>query len=101
MTPARAAAIVIVGLLAAPPALAQAPSPGPTGGDRPEAGPAGSAGGTSADRVPERAGSISAVGRTKPPGATLGDQLGTRPDLEARSRELNRRIETGICTGCR
>ena len=49
---------------------------------------------------PANTGSIAATGRTKPPGAPVGEGLGTRPDLEKRSEELDRRIRTGICRGC-
>jgi hypothetical protein len=51
--------------------------------------------------LPDRTASTTAVGRTKPPGAPVGDGLGTRPDLEVKSRELDRKINTGICSGCK
>ena len=49
---------------------------------------------------PSSTGSITSTGRTKPPGAPVGEGLGTRPDLEKRAEELDRRIRTGICRGC-
>ncbi len=40
------------------------------------------------------------VGQTKPPGAALGPDSGLTPELQARDREIGRKIETEICTGC-
>ncbi|AWN46210.1 hypothetical protein DK419_07685 [Methylobacterium terrae] len=40
------------------------------------------------------------VGQTKPPGAALGPDSGLTPELRERDRELQRAIDTGICTGC-
>jgi hypothetical protein len=83
------------GLALAGPAFAQVqPS-------TPGAGPAGSVGSTVTGGLPDRTASTSAVGRTKPPGAPIGDGLGTRPDLEEKSRQLDRKINTGICSGCK
>jgi hypothetical protein len=61
------------------------------GGDQPRSAGAGS---------PADTGSITPTGRVKPPGAPVGESLGTRPDLERRAQELDRRIRTGICRGC-
>lgn len=47
--------------------------------------------------APVTTGSTTSVGQTKPPG-TAAD--GTRPDLDVKSRELDHKIKTGICTGC-
>lgn len=81
--------IALAVLLAAVPAAAQAPAPGTSGAGSTVGGAAG-----------DRTGSTTAVGQTKPPGAAVGDGLGTRPDLERKDQELTRRIERGICTGC-
>ncbi len=85
--------------LAACPALAQLTPPvagglppssqSPTGGIPPAADGAG-----------DRTGSLTGAGQTKPPGSPVGDNLGTRPDLEQKSREIDRQISTGICKGC-
>ncbi|TDR89249.1 hypothetical protein [Enterovirga rhinocerotis] len=48
----------------------------------------------------DRTGSIAETGRRKPPGAPLGEGSGTRPDLDRKSQEIDRRIRTGICRGC-
>ncbi|MET7243752.1 hypothetical protein ABZT49_10320 [Methylobacterium sp. EM32] len=40
------------------------------------------------------------VGQTKPPGAALGPDAGLTPELQQRDREIQRRIDTGICDGC-
>ncbi|GJD64077.1 hypothetical protein [Methylobacterium frigidaeris] len=40
------------------------------------------------------------VGQTKPPGAALGPDAGLTPDLQQRDREIQRKIDTGICDGC-
>ena len=67
-------------------------SPGsasPTGGIPPATGGAG-----------DRTGSITATGQTKPPGSTVGPEQGTRPDLETKSKELDEKINRGICRGC-
>ncbi|AWN55531.1 hypothetical protein [Methylobacterium sp. 17Sr1-1] len=40
------------------------------------------------------------VGQTKPPGAPLGPDAGLTPDLQRRDREIQRKIDTGICDGC-
>lgn len=47
-----------------------------------------------------RAGVIAPTGQTKPPGAPVGDRAGTTPDLDRKSRELDRQISKGICKGC-
>ena len=88
------AGLALAGVLSAASALAQAPA-APAG---PGVAPAGSVGSTADGVAPVTAGSTSAVGRTKPPG-TAAD--GTRPDLDAKSRQLDRKIKTGICTGCK
>ena len=59
------------------------------------------AGSTVDGRLPEKTGSTTAVGQTKPPGAPVGENEGTRPDLERKSRELDTKINQGICTGCK
>ncbi|NNM73620.1 hypothetical protein [Enterovirga aerilata] len=86
------AALILAGALLALPAAAQSP-PAPA----PATPPPGSVGSTVDGTIPARAASTTAVGRTKPPGAAAD---GTRPDLEAKSRQLDRRIRTGICAGC-
>jgi hypothetical protein len=80
--------------LVAGPALAQTTS-------SPAAAPPASVGTTVNGGLPDRTASTTAVGQTKPAGAAVGDDLGTRPDLQQRSRELDRRIDKGICTGCK
>ena len=67
-------------------------------GAAPTTAPAGSVGSTVDGGAPAKLGSTTAVGRTKPPGAAAP---GTRPDLEEKSRALDRRINRGICTGCK
>ena len=92
------AGLALVGVLVVLPAFGQAPaSPGPAS-PGPGVAPAGSVGSTVDGAPPARAASTSAVGRTKPPGAAAD---GTRPDLDAKSRQLDRKIQTGICTGCK
>ena len=88
------AGLVLIGVLVAGPAGAQSPVTPPG----PGVAPAGSVGSTVDGAPPARAASTTAVGRTKPPGAAAD---GTRPDLEQKSRELDRKIQTGICTGCK
>ena len=78
-------------ILTVAPALAQAPSPPPRPGDA-------SVGTTATGDLAPR--DTTAAGQTKPPGTAAGAGLGTRPDLEAKSRELDRKIDTGICRGC-
>jgi hypothetical protein len=93
------AGLALVGVLVTLPAFGQAPaSPGPGATPAPGVAPAGSVGSTVDGASPARAASTSAVGRTKPPGAAAD---GTRPDLDAKSRQLDRKIKTGICTGCK
>jgi hypothetical protein len=87
------AALVLLGALLAVPAAAQSPASPGLG-----TAPPGSVGSTADGAPPATTASTSAVGRTKPPGAAAD---GTRPDLEAKSRQLDRKIKTGICTGCR
>jgi hypothetical protein len=58
-------------------------------------------GSTATGGPPERAGSVTSVGQTKPGGAAVGDDLGTRPDLQEKSRKLDRQINQGICNGCK
>ncbi|KMO34619.1 hypothetical protein VQ02_18860 [Methylobacterium variabile] len=40
------------------------------------------------------------VGQTKPPGAALGPDAGLTPELQERDRQIQRKIDTGICIGC-
>ena len=87
------AALALGAALLATPALAQTPPAAPVTGT-PQAGAVGS---TVTGAAPAIAGSTSAVGRTKPPGAAAD---GSRPDLDAKSRQLDRKIKTGICKGC-
>jgi hypothetical protein len=87
-------ALVLTGALLASPALAQVPAAQPGAATV----PAGSVGATNDGSAPARAASTSAVGRTKPPGAAAD---GVRPDLEEKTRRLSRRINTGICAGCK
>ena len=44
---------------------------------------------------------VSALGVTKPSGSALDRRRGTSPRLDRLSRQLEHRIERGICTGCR
>ena len=98
---------LVVGSLAAGPALAQLSPSAPSSGLAPTApvgsgAPAGgSVGSTATGGLPEKTGATTAVGQTKPPGTAVGDREGTRPDLEAKSRALDRKIDRGICTGCK
>ena len=95
---------LILGSLAAGPALAQS-SPSAASSGLVPAGPGapagGSVGSTATGGLPEKTGATTAVGQTKPPGTAVGDREGTRPDLEAKSRELDRKIDRGICIGCK
>ncbi|KTS37783.1 hypothetical protein NS228_17475 [Methylobacterium indicum] len=86
----RLAALVAITLAPAP-LLAQAgPQTGnPGAGDPSVTGSLGTAARTT-----------TGVGQTKPPGAALGPDAGLTPDLQARDREIGRKIETEICTGC-
>ncbi|MDB5511379.1 MAG: hypothetical protein JWR08_862 [Enterovirga sp.] len=86
------AGLALASALVALPAAAQTGAPGVT------VAPPGSVGATGTGGLPEAAGSTTAVGRTKPPGAAAD---GYRPDLEEKSRQLDRKINTGICTGCK
>jgi hypothetical protein len=91
------AALIWGAVLVGGPALAQGDAaPGPGAAPTP-----GAIGTTATGDTPQRTGAITGVGQTKPPGAAIGDELGTRPDLQERSRQLDRRIDTGICSGCR
>ena len=83
-------------LLMAGPACAQT-SPGAG----PGVAPAGAVGSTATGDLPAKTGATTAVGQTKPPGGTVGDRLGTRPDLEEKSRALDKKIDRGICSGCK
>lgn len=86
------AGILFAAALTVGPALAQDPvsnAPTPPGGIPPASGAAG-----------DRTGSITGTGQTKPPGDTLGGRAGTTPELERKSRQLDREITTGICKGC-
>jgi hypothetical protein len=85
------AAILCGALLTAAPAGAQT---------APGAAPAGTVGSTATGDLPAKTGATTAVGQTKPPGDTVGDRLGTRPDLEEKSRDLDQKINRGICSGC-
>jgi hypothetical protein len=82
------AAIAALGLLAGSAAQAQT---------TPSAPPAGSVGSTINGSLPEKTGSTTAVGQTKPPGAAAP---GTNPRLDQESRSLDKRIRNGICQGC-
>jgi hypothetical protein len=83
-------ALVLCGLLAvAAPAMGQGTAP------------AGSVGSTATGDMPAKTGATTAVGQTKPAGDAVGDRLGTRPDLEEKSRDLDQKINKGICTGCK
>ncbi|WP_298967781.1 hypothetical protein [uncultured Methylobacterium sp.] len=87
------AAALVAGALALPAAAAaQATNPAPSTGGMTEPGSTGSVG--SVDR------NITGVGQTKPPGSALGPGDGTTPELRRKSRDLDRKIDTGICIGC-
>ena len=86
------AALAVAAALLTTPAFAQTPTAPVTATP-----PVGSVGSTVTGDPPARAGSTSAVGRTKPPGAAAD---GSRPDLDVKSRQLDRKIKTGICRGC-
>ena len=75
------------------PAFAQTTAPG-TDTTSPAVASSGSAGGAAT-------GGTTDVGQTKPPGAAVGDGLGTRPDLDQKSRQLDQKINQGICVGCK
>ena len=83
-----AAASVSLAVFAVLPAAAQTPP------SRPSDTAAGSTGATGAG---DRTGSITSVGQTKPPGEA---GTGITPELEKKDRELAKRLEGGICTGC-
>ena len=82
-------------VLVAGPALAQGEAGAPATGSSPAVGS------TATGDMPQRTGSLTGVGQTKPPGAAVGENLGTRPDLVEKSRQLDRRIDSGICSGCK
>ena len=91
-----------IGLAASSPLFAQGVSGGLSGTPAgPGVAPVGSVGSTATGTAPDKTGSTTAVGQTKPPGTAVGEDRGTRPDLERKSDELSRRINTGICTGCK
>lgn len=96
-------AVMALGLFAAGPAAAQttAPNSGLAPASPMAPPPAGSAGSTVNGGLPEKTGSTTAIGQTKPPGDPVGDRMGTRPDLEAKSKELDQKINKGICVGCK
>lgn len=98
-------ALMAMGLLAVSPAVAQttAPSSGlaPASPMAPSTAPSGTVGSTVNGAAPEKTGSTTAIGTTKPPGDAIGDRMGTRPDLEAKSRDLDQKINKGICVGCK
>ncbi|WP_407518791.1 hypothetical protein [Methylobacterium oryzisoli] len=54
----------------------------------------------SAPAMPHPSRHVTALGTTKPDGAPLDARGGTRPDLDRRSRALDRLIATAICRGC-
>ncbi|RVU16858.1 hypothetical protein [Methylobacterium oryzihabitans] len=85
------AAALVAGALTFP-AAAQTTDPAPPAGGMTEPGSTGSVGGV--DR------NITGVGQTKPPGSALGPGDGTTPELRRKSREIDRKIDTGICIGC-
>lgn len=89
-----------VSVLVATACLAASPGFGQTSTGSPGASPTGTVGSTRTGDDPEKTGSTTAIGQTKPPGQPVGDGLGTRPDLEDKSRDLTRRIQRDICTGC-
>ncbi|GJD47421.1 hypothetical protein OPKNFCMD_0129 [Methylobacterium crusticola] len=86
------AVTLVVGALAPLPATAQSGDPGAGAPATADPGSTGSVG--AANR------SITGVGQTKPPGAALGPGEGTSPEVREKSREVNRKIDTGICIGC-
>ena len=81
-------------------ALLAVPATAQTAGS-PATAPSPSVGSTAGGGMPDRTAATTSVGQTKPAGAAVGDDLGTRPDLQQKSRELDRRIDKGICTGCK
>lgn len=85
-------ALLLGAILIAAPALAQT-SPG--------VAPSGTVGSTTTGAAPEKTGATTGVGQTKPPGDVVGDNLGTRPDLEQKSKQLDEKIDKGICSGCK
>lgn len=87
-------ALVVACLLAGPAVAQNAAAPA-------GAAPAGTAGSTISGGLPEKTGSTTSVGQTKPPGGAVGDDRGTRPDLEAKSKQIDRQIDKGICSGCK
>lgn len=67
----------------------------------PGVAPSGTVGSTATGAAPEKTGATTGVGQTKPPGDAVGDNLGTRPDLEQKSKQLDQKIDKGICSGCK
>ena len=89
-----------LGGLLVPPALSQ-PVTAPPVGTPLGTPPPGSVGSTVTGGLLDKAGATTAVGQTKPAGSPVGDGLGTRADLQEKSRQIDRKIDTGICTGCK
>lgn len=79
-------AILLAAALAPAPLLAQGEPPARDPGSTGSLGPATR--------------DTTGVGQTKPPGAALGPDAGLTPELQERDREIQRAIDTGICTGC-
>lgn len=92
ITPILAAA-TLAGLAFATPAPAQTSAPGATGG-------AGAAGGPATTGSLDAGRSTTGTGQTKPGGDTLDARDGTTPELENKSRDIDRKIINGICRGC-
>lgn len=82
--------------LAAVPAAGQT-SPSGTGPAMSSPGPNVPSNPTQASGPGDRTGSVASTGQTKPPGAAAD---GAQPDLEKKSKELDQKINRGICTGC-
>ena len=83
--PDRPAFALLLGLLAAAPALAQTPSETGTGG-----GPSSTA----------RAPNTTAVGQTKPPGSAAAPESPERRDARNDRQKDADKVLKGICIGC-
>ncbi|WP_407522088.1 hypothetical protein [Methylobacterium oryzisoli] len=92
LTLPTAVAFTLIGgvLLAAGPLAAQTADPG--------ALPSSRSGDPSSTGAVNR--SITATGQTKPPGAAVGPREGQSGEQRDKIRDINRKVDTGICIGC-
>ncbi|MBY0295223.1 MAG: hypothetical protein K2X71_04155 [Methylobacterium sp.] len=82
--------ILAAALLGAAPLSAQTADPGVP--PSPRAGDPGSTGAVNR--------SITATGQTKPPGAAVGPRESQSGEQRDKIRDINRKVDTGICIGC-